>query len=217
MVFSYFNSSDIFTNSAKAFIKSGQPNMVLVLSLVFIYLTQFSTIYKRLAPQSRLYLCTVNTYELHMLLLKPKNPPILLARIFSYCGRLRWRVCEEAVARVPGNRRQAKGAPDPPPGVGGDGWAVVVTPPMLPPPRVAFDEPPERRLPHVDATAVGTAIAGRAHCSWVVRRRAVVVVLAVLEVPVVRVIPASPVASLDVLVHLSGRRDYNADTCWPAS
>lgn len=30
MVFSYFNSSDIFTNSAKAFIKSGQPNMVLV-------------------------------------------------------------------------------------------------------------------------------------------------------------------------------------------
>lgn len=78
MVFSYFNSSDIFTNSAKAFIKSGQPNMVLVLSLVFIYLTQFSTIYKRLAPQSRLYLCTVNTYELHILLLKPR-----ILRFFS--------------------------------------------------------------------------------------------------------------------------------------
>jgi len=55
----------------------------------FLISPHFSSIYKRLAPQSRLYLCTRNTYELQKLLRRPKNRRNLLHGIFSCCARQR--------------------------------------------------------------------------------------------------------------------------------
>lgn len=103
---------------------------------------------------------------------------------------------------------------------GGSGDAGTVATPLPPPPRRAVaGEPPERRLPHVDATAAGTAIAGRVRCSKAAPQTEAVVPEVPNQgpgpLPEDEVVAAAPAIRDDVPVRSWERRDCSADTCWP--